>query len=131
MRRFIGWLAFAAFALAATGRAEEGVVTYYVQLVRGTNGDKPPAPACQRAGPRLLATFRPVMKWKNYWEISCKSVTLEPGQTNRVRLGNGREVEIDLSIPKKRKVTAYQDGVVVDRTTSPLGALMSITGGDR
>jgi hypothetical protein len=131
MRHVVGWLSLLVFALAAFGQADERAVTYYVQLVRGTDGDKPPAPACRPAGPRLVATFRPVMKWKNYWEISCKSVTLNTGQTSRIRLGNGREVEIDLRLANKRQVTAYQDGVMVDRTISPLGASMTITGGDR
>ena len=130
MRRFVGWLCFAAVGLTALGGVPEGAITYYVQLVRGTDANYPPVPACRPVGPRLVATFRP-MKWKRYWEICRRSVTLEAGQTGRVRLGNGREVEIDLSVPQKRKVTAYQDGQVVDRITSPQGAIMTITGGDR
>ena len=131
MKSFVGILALATFALAGISRAEEGAATYYVQLIRGTDEDKPPVRACHRVGPRLVATLRPVLKWKSYWEICCKPVTLEPGHVTRVLLGNGREVEIDLSVPKKRKVTAYQDGVAVDRTTSTMGDRMSITGGDR
>ena len=131
MRPLVGWLSLALFAVPAFGQADERAITYYVQLVRGTDTEKPPAPACRPAGPRLVATFRPVMKWKNYWEISCKCVTLKAGSTTRVHLGNGREVQIDLSLPRKRKVTSYLNGSVVDCTTSPQSDQMTITGGDR
>ena len=131
MRSFVGILVLAVFALAGSSRAEEGASTFYVQLIRGTNGDGPPVGACHRAGPRLVATLGPVLKWKSYWEICCKSVSLQSGRATRVRLGNGRDVEIDLSVPKKRKVTAYQDGVAVDRTTSTTGDRVTIAGGER
>jgi len=131
MRRFVGILLLTAFALARISRAEEGASTFYVQLIRGTNGDGPPVGACHRVGPRLAATLGPVLKWKRYWEICCKSVSLQTGRATRVRLGNGREVEIDLSVPGKRKVTAYQDGVAVDRTISTTGDRMTIAGGER
>jgi hypothetical protein len=131
MKSYFCIVAFVVFGLTGISRAEEGATTYYVQLIRGTADDKPPIRTCRRVGPRLVATLRPVWKWKSYWEICSKSVSLEPGRATRVRLANGREVEIDLSIPTKRKVTAYQNGVAVDRTTLAVGDRMTITGGDR
>jgi hypothetical protein len=124
-------MTFCVLAFAGIARAQQGAITYYVQLVRGTDLDTPPAGACRRIGPRLTATLSPVMKWRSYWEMCLKSVTLEPGKTTRVRLGNGREVEIDLRVPRKRKVTSFADGTVIDRTTSPIGDRMTITGGER
>ena len=131
MRLFVRILALAVFALGGIARAEDGAMTYYVQLIRGCDEDKPPLTSCQRAGPKLLATFRPVLKCKSFWEICRKEVILSPGGTKRVRLANGREVEIDLSTPNKRRVTSFQNGELVDRTTSPIGDSMTITGGDR
>jgi hypothetical protein len=49
----------------------------------------------------------------------------------RVQLGNGREAEIDLSSAKERKVAAFQDGRLVDRTSVPQGEGMTIIGGSR
>ena len=54
-----------------------------------------------------------------------------PGQTARVRLGNGREAEIDLRNPQERRVAAFQNGQLVDRTISPPGEAMTIIGGNR
>ena len=58
-------------------------------------------------------------------------MALSPGQVGRVRLGNGREAEIDLRSPKERKVAAFQGGKVVDRTSMPTGEGMTIIGGSR
>jgi len=124
-------LTLVALALAGEARAEEGATTFYVQLIRGTDTDQPPVPGSKGVGPKLAETFRPVFKCKGYWEINQQQVALSPGQVARVRLGNGREAEIDLRSPKERKVAAFQDGKVVDRTTVPKGEGMAIIGGSR
>jgi hypothetical protein len=49
----------------------------------------------------------------------------------RARLGNGREVEIDLTHPGKRRVSTYHNGRLIDRTVEPLGESMTLIGGDR
>jgi hypothetical protein len=46
-------------------------------------------------------------------------------------LGSGREVEIDLRNAKERRVAAFQNGQLVDRTISPPGEAMTIIGGNR
>ena len=124
-------LVMLACALAGQARAGQGTNTFYVQLVRGTETDRPPVPGCKHVGPRLAGTFRPVFKWKSYWEMNRQQVALVPGQTSRVRLGNGREAEIDLRNPKQRRVAAFQNGQLVDRTVSPPGEAMTIIGGNR
>jgi hypothetical protein len=105
--------------------------TYYVQLIRGTEDDKPPLPGCRKVGPKLTGIFQSSLKWKDYWQIKLKEVALPPGHRTRVRLNNHREVEIDLSNPNLSKVTVFQDGKVVSRTISPMGQGSTLIGGDR
>ena len=131
MRRMMVILTLVALALAGEAKAGAEATTYYVQLIRGTDTDQPPAPGSKRVGRKLAETFGPVFKCKGYWEINRQEVALSPGQVGRVRLGNGREAEIDLRGPKERKVTAFQDGKVVDRTSMPKGEGMTIIGGSR
>jgi len=131
MRRSRIMLALMVLALAGEARAGEGANTYYVQLIRGTEANQPPTPGCKQVGARLAGTFCPVLKWKSYWEVNRKQVTLVPGRATRVQLGYGREAEIDLSNPKERRVTAYQNGQAVERTISPAGEAMTIIGGNR
>ena len=119
--------------LALTGKASagQGATTFYVQLIRGTEENRPPVPGCKCVGPRLAETFGPVFRCKGYWEINRQQVAVLPGKAKRVKLGNGREAEIDLSSPKERKVAAFQDGKLVDRLTMPKDDGMTIIGGSR
>jgi len=131
MRRMKVILMAAALALASEARADEGAATFYVQLIRGTDTDQAPVPGAKSVGPKLAGTFRPVFKCKGFWEIKREQVAVSPGKVKRVELGNGRAVEIDLSSPKERKVTAYHSGKVGDRTVVPAGDGMTIIGGSR
>ena len=63
--------------------------------------------------------------------MNRQQVAVSSGQVARVQLGNGREAEIDLRNPKARKVAAFQNGQLVDRTTMPKGQGMTIIGGNR
>jgi hypothetical protein len=121
----------AALALASEVNAQQEVTTFYVQLIRGTDTDQAPLPGAKSVGPKLAGTFRPVFKCKGFWEINRQEVAVPAGKVKRVELGNGRAVEIDLSSPKERKVTAYHSGKVGDRTVVPAGDGMTIIGGSR
>ncbi len=127
----VGLLALVSLAPLAASSAEQGAITYYVQLIRGSDEDTPPEPGSKRVGPKLAETFKPVFKWKTYWEIKCREVALTPGRATRVRLNDEREVHLDLTDPNHRKVAAFQKGALVERTVSPLGEGMTIIGGDR
>ncbi len=122
--------AFALLALPLLG-AEPRTTTYYVQLIRGSDSDTPPSPDSKQIGPKLAGTFGSVFKWKNYWEIAARQVEVPAGQKARVNLNNERAVELDLSQPGKRKVSALRNGEVVASTISPTSEAMTITGGDR
>lgn len=124
-----GLVVFAALNLVSGAEAEK--FTYYVQLVRGNNDEKPPMAGARQIGPTLSKKLRPVFKWESYWEISRQQTNLSSGQKSIIKLGQERAVQIDLTEPSKRKVTAYQSGKPVARTTSPVGASMSLIGGDR
>lgn len=124
-------LTLVAFALARESKAEPKATTFYIQLIRGTDTEQPPIPGCKCVGRKLVGTFRPVFKCKKYWEIKRQRVVLSPGQVSRVRLGNGREAEIDVRNPRERRVAAFQDGKLVDQTTVPKGEGMTIIGGSR
>jgi hypothetical protein len=125
----LGWIV--AIGLAGAAGAEADKVTFYVQLIHGSNEAKPPVSGAKRVGPKLAETFRPVFNWTNYWEVSRQQVALARGEKTRIQLSKEREVEIDLRNPAKRKVTAYHAGQAVSRLTRPVDEAMTIIGGDR
>ena len=130
MRRMMVILILLAFAPGGMARAEEGAATFYVQLIRGTDTEQPPMLGSKCVGPKLAKTFGPVFRCKGFWEINRQQVAVPPGKAKRVQLGNGREAEIDLRNPKQRRVAAFQNGQLVERTISPAGEAMTIIGGN-
>ena len=131
MRRLIVIVMLTVVALAGETRAAAQATTFYVQLIRGTDTAQPPVPRSKCVGHKLTETFRSVFKCQAYWEINRQEVSVSPGRVARVQLGNGREAEIDLRTQKARKVAAFQNGQLVDRTIIPTGEGMTIIGGSR
>jgi hypothetical protein len=104
---------------------------YYVQLIRCSDVEQAPEPGSRRIGARLAERFQCVFRCKSYWEISRDKVEVLPSQTARARLRNGREVEIDLSVPGKRRISTFSKGRLIDRTVEPASENMTLIGGDR
>ena len=130
MKVWLGPILLAVLALSAAPAADNAKVTYYVHLVRGSNGEKPPLEA-KPIGEKLSKRLRPVFNWQSYWEINRQRIELAQGQKAKVRLSKEREAEIDLMHPGKRIITAYEAGKPVSRITRPIGEGMTIMGGNR
>ncbi|MBI4661482.1 MAG: hypothetical protein HY735_21890 [Verrucomicrobia bacterium] len=128
MTRLLYLTLLATMGLLAPLAAEKPSPTHYVQLVRGTDNEKPPETGAKAVGPKLTKRLQPVFRWKNYWEVNRVEVSLEPGKKSKVRLSKQHEVEIDLSTAGKRTVRFYQDGKLVSTSTHPSGETLTIQG---
>src|SRR5436309_14637721 len=130
MRRTILSGLFAAlFFLNGTPPAEHPSNTFYVQLVRGTNDDAPPQPGSHPVGIKVARHLRAALHWRNYWEVNRQQVAVCSGKTARICLSRERTVEIDLTNRNRRRVTAFENGKVVQRTLRPTGEGMTLIGG--
>ncbi len=131
MLRTLSVLAVSALVLAGVARAGDGAITYYVQLIRGTDSEQPPQQGSQHVGAKLATQFNRVLKLNNYWEINQRKAEVKRGRSARLLLSDGREVEIDLRAQNKRTVAAFQNGTLVDRTVVPVGEAMTLIGANR
>lgn len=110
--------------------AEEKTVVFYVQLIRGTNDEKPPEPNAKPVGPKLSQMLVPVFRWKNYWEVSQHEVKVKPAQVTKLPL-KVRDLEIQLT-GDTIELRLFQKGKLV-RTLrqKQAGFGMQIMGGTR
>ena len=131
MKNWFYLILISVFGFNVVSGAEAEKATYCVQLIRGNNHDTPPVPDAKPVSPELTKMIRRVFNWKSYWEINRQRVTLTRGQKAKVRLSKEREVEIDLTDLAKRKVTAFESGKPITRSTWPVGNATTIIGGDR
>src|SRR5438874_644549 len=84
-------------AMEAEGQAI-APITYYVQLIRGTDQQHRPEATWKPIGPNLSNRLSP-FRWKNYWEVNRQVAAVEKGKVSRCRLSAEREVEIELVNP--------------------------------
>ena len=131
MKRLFIILVLTSLGLGTAATLGEKPVVYYVQLIRCSDHDQPPEPGCKPVGPKLAEKFQCVFRCRSYWEINRQEVKMIPNHIARARLGNGREVEIDLTHAGKRRVSTFHNGRFIDRTLEPIGESMTLIGGDR
>jgi hypothetical protein len=118
--------------------AKDLSATYYVQLVLGTNQDKPPDAKYKAVGPTLSKQLSGVFQWKSYWEANRKDVGVKSGKASRVRLSKDCEVEIEFitsstsaTTTTNREIRLFRKGTLVCKSKREIGSKkMSILGGD-
>ena len=130
MKRYgIPLLVLLALPFLAAG-AEKTSVTFYLQLIRGTEDAKPPAAEAKLAGPEVSRRLQ-MFKWKNYWEMARRTVVVQDGGKTRQRMSPQREVEIQLSAPHEVTFCIYADGKLTRRRKQSLDTPFYIAGGDK
>jgi hypothetical protein len=122
----IGILSCAAFA-----RAGVDSTSYSIELIRGTDDNKPPEPKSKLLSTNEIGCFRSVFKWKYYWQMNAERIEIVPGRVTRVRLNPEREVEIDLTRAEQRAVKAFYQGKLMQCAICPRGEARTLIGGDR
>ena len=128
MRRveFLLVLFFSALAYAIP--PENSIV--YVQVIRGTDREKPPGTDYREIGPKLSAKLSPVFRWKHYWETERRKVQLDPARITRVTLAHQRTLEIERLTSGDLEVRLFRrSGLVTKARQGPSGR-MAILGGE-
>jgi hypothetical protein len=115
--------------------AAETPVTYHVQLVLGTNQEKPPQANYKAIGPKLSQQLSSVFHWKTYWEANRQDLVIKNGKKGKVRLSKDFEVEIEFTSPVPpatvREIRLFKNGVLACKSKREIGSKkMAILGSD-
>jgi len=86
------WLCLAISSSLSSANA--GQMTFQVQLIWGTNGDKPNDPKLLEVDPKLRAKLMDVLQWKNYYEVASKPLAVADSSSNKLRLSDKCEIEV-------------------------------------
>jgi hypothetical protein len=125
------WLLLLALAsVTNVGAADAQKVTFYVQLIRGSDADKPEDPACKPVGPKLGKMLRGVFRWKNYCEVKRETVSLSKDKVARVLLTKEREVELKLLEPPNTQIRLFHKGQLTRCSRQPINEHLCVLGGD-
>jgi hypothetical protein len=131
MKRLIPFLLVVLCSFGAAAQPNNSV-TYFVQLVVGTNREKPPEGAkWNKIGPSLQRELSPVFRWSNYWEVNRQKAEVAPRSVSRLRLNEARELEIRISPDGQVELQLFRDGKVVRKMKDIVSNRRLIMGGDR
>src|ERR1044071_1119822 len=108
--------------------ADAEKITFYVQLIRGSDSEKPAGAEWKPVGAKLGKNLRAVFRWQNYWEVKREAVTLSPDRVARLQLARDREVEIRLLDPPHTQIRLYHKGKLTRCAHQPIGEHMTILG---
>jgi hypothetical protein len=125
----VGWLLVLGLALGFA--AENRPVVFKVQLIRGTDEEKPREAAWKPAGENLSKKLGSGFRWKNYWEVNRLTVTVAAGKPARARLSADREVEISLLDSGASEARYYSKGELVRKCRQATHDKLCIMGGTR
>lgn len=90
------------------GATNSAGTKYFVQLVRGSENDKPPQAGARQVGEKLKKELQPIFRWKHYWEVQRTDVTVPEGKSGRTELQEGHSLEIDHQQADKRTVRLFK-----------------------
>ena len=102
----------------------------YVQVIRGTDQDKPAGKHHREVGPKLSAKLSPVFKWKHYWETDLKKVDFDPAKIAKVALSGQRTLEIEKLKSGDLEVRLFRRSGLVTKTRQAKNGRMAILGGE-
>lgn len=131
MNRFVCAIFLMALAVAQVWSAQEGSsITYYIQLIHGTNEEKPQDASWKAVGPKLSQVLSPVFTWKHYWEVKREEVVVTGGKVSKVKVTTDRSLEIELIKDGQTELRLYRAGELKRKMRTSGESQMSILGGD-
>ncbi len=110
---------------------ESQSTTYYVQLIRGTDQQRPTEETWRPVGPKLSHRLSPVFRWKNYYEVNCQPLSVERGKISRTRLSSDRQVEVEFLNASEVEIRLYLKGKLMETSRHLVHTRMIIMGGER
>lgn len=110
--------------------ADSPPVTFYIQLICGSDATNAPSAQARLVGPKLDQRLHDVFRWKNYWEMRRETVSLNTGGKVRRRVTTERDVEIAMPNDRYLTISIYNNGRLARRRQQSIDAAFYIAGGD-
>ena len=103
---------------------------YYVQLIKATNEPKAPARGAKQIGNNLGERLSP-LRWKYYWEVQRREMTVADAKPQKVQLSGERAVELAPVGDGKIEVRLYRGKELARKSSHRIhDHMMAIFGGD-
>jgi hypothetical protein len=111
----------------------KGELKFEVQLIWGTNGEKPPGKNLREVEPRITEALKGIFKWKNYFEVTHTNVAVASKAMQSVKLSDKCEVQVRNLGNSSVQIKLLGEGKCVHTRKEPItrGKLITIAGEDK
>jgi hypothetical protein len=104
--------------------------TLYVQVILGSDQDKPANSNYKEVGPKLSAKLSRLFRWKHYWETDRKKIEFNPAKPTKLPLGSQRTLELERLKTGELEVRLLRRSGLVTKARQPSKGGMAILGGE-
>jgi hypothetical protein len=105
-------LACAVLAFVRPVRAA-GEGNYHVQLIWGTDSERPKDKPLKDVDAKLLEKLKAVFKWKNYYEVDQKHLLLPKQSSQKLKLSEKCEIEVQDLSNSRIEIRLFGEGKLV------------------
>jgi hypothetical protein len=123
-----GWFLLSLLLVCSASAADRS--TIWVQVIRGTDKEKPSDASYRQIGPKLAGRLSPVFRWKHYWEVERKQVQLKGSEVTKVALAGQRTLEIERLKSGETEVRLFRRSGLVTKNRQAAHGKMMILGGE-
>ncbi|MEW6161593.1 MAG: hypothetical protein AB1813_29530 [Verrucomicrobiota bacterium] len=130
----VSWLWFSLTLLAFLGNGFAQVLAadpeFEVQLIWGTNGEKPKGQQLSDVDSKLKDKLASVFKWKNYFEVTKKEVVAKKNRPPKIKLSDKCDIEVRDAGNSTIEVKLYGEGKYERKVTKAFapGELIVLAG---
>jgi len=107
---------------------------FLATLIWGTDGDKPQDKDLKEVDPALKEKFSKIFKWKNYYEVKRKQVSMSPGGDPKcLDMSDKCQVKIHWKEKEGMEVELIGEGKLVEhrKYSMPLTEMLVLAGDDK
>lgn len=113
-----------------TDSAQADELDLRVRLVWGSDDEPSKHPNLQEVHPHLADTLKKVFKWKHYYKINEKQISIADKKSKRVRMSDKCEVMVKNEGDSMLEVKLWGEGKFVKKHRHPLGSDCLVLGGE-
>jgi hypothetical protein len=103
-----------------------GETTFDVQLIWGTDGEKPKDKPFREVDPKFKDKLKSVFKWKNYYEVNRQALSIPKDGQQRLRLSDKCDIQVQDLGNSRVEVRLFGEGRPVVKKAQPVAAGESI-----
>ena len=86
---------------------------FQVQLIWGTNGEKPKDKPLKDVEPKLQERLKGVFKWNNYYEVSRKPLSVPKDASQKVKLSDKCDIQVQDVGANRVEIRLFGEGKLV------------------